>query len=1792
MNFTCPRSVLRLLCSFALLLFAIAGLLHVGRSQTREFAALFRHGSLYLSIPYHSTRAGMGHLTVEILNPQGESLGRIEQRIWIGSGDGNWQVTLAPAKPMAMDDLVWQRVRYRFDYESGGAPAIEDTQSVSEILRRPVIRILGQTEYIAGSHAAVRVIVSDARTSAAQPGTLRIQLLVPDQAARTLFSGNVDRRGTVEADFRFPATLAGDFQMRYLVDTPIGSTEYTQPVKLRDEASILLTTEKPIYQPGQTIHVRALALDRASHRAAADRKLTFEIEDSRGNRVFRNSTQTDKFGVAAAEFTLADEVNLGAYHLRALMGDPLAPADTTELTLEVERYMLPKFKVDVDFDKQNNKPRRDYRPDDHVTGTVHANYFFGKPVDRASVAVKISGMDVQVFQAASSSGKTDAGGDYHFDLKLPSYFAGQPLNQGATRALVEATVTDAAAHAETRGEPITISASPLLVTAIPEGGALVPDVENDVFILTSYPDGTPARTRLTVRLPARADHIPLPGERPQRDRQLATDDAGVAVLRFTPGRGLFSDNVSLRVEADDGHGSRVTSSVPLQTRAGADQVLLHTDRAVVKAGDTIPLRVLATRPHGTVYVDIVKDGQTILTRDLDLTNGQAGLTVVATPAMAGTLDVDAYLFGRDSQPVADHRLVFVQPAGELKITACTDSPVYLPGSEARIHFRVTDERGQGVQAALGLQVVDEAVFALAEKQPGFAKVFFYLEQEVLKPRYEIHSLSMTKVVAADGAAGGDAGNLDARALFAATQMDAPHKLDVEFGRSYSPNKFWQYQQQYREAFTEQVRQIASALSKQHAPHALRNEILNDFSKIAGGSPPRDAWNTPLRIEPTGWNWGRGNRYFRVVSAGADRSFGTSDDMAVYIQERSGAVAHQPGSGEMLDLRIEHDRGPFNQRAEATGEISDATGAVISGATVTLHSLADQNVRTTRSDAAGRFTFSALPAGHYRISVAEPGFEMLSGTFSVSARDRAVFAMRMEVGAVTEAVTVQAEGMGTGNGFGAGVGGGAGNFRIFDAPAAVAKAKRDFLPMKQATAQMQALASDSVMRNELIKPMAASAGPASAPEPHIRSYFPEALYINPEILTDAKGNADITIPMADSITTWRVAMLASTTSGALGTGDSAIKVFQDFFVDLDLPVTLTQGDRISIPVAIYNYSGKPGQVSVHLQPDDWYAFDNDADSKGIAIDSGRVGGTQFTVVAKRIGKFKLTVTARMAGVGADARQDVVVREIEVVPNGREQDQVFNGRLETTAQRDLKFSPAAIPSATSVLVRLYPGPLSQVIEGMDSILRMPFGCFEQTSSATYPNILALDYMKQTGKRTPEIHAKAEGFIATGYQRLLTFEVPGGGFSWFGQPPANKILTAYGLMEFNDMSKVSEVDSRLIERTRNWLIAQQQPDGSWKPDTYFINEGATNRYNSNVLRITAYIAWSLANTGYHGAAVDNAKKYIDSYAGPQPDAYTLAVIANFAVDYGQDRDFTRRAMQALLDAGKENSDQVSWTTQETSVYSTGESAGVETTGLATQALIKWGQASDTVRKALNFLTSKRDANGNWGTTQATIMALRALLLAARSSASDVRGTVDVLLDGKTAATLQLTADNNDLFHQYVFKGIDAEKGASILLKFSGSGSLAWQIVGRSFIPWTKEPAEEPLSIHIAYDRTHLAENDVATATATIRNNLPKVANMVMVDLGIPPGFDLLSEDLQSLQEKSAAAGSGRLEKFSLTATQAILYFNSLAPGQTLTLHYRLRAKYPIRAHTFESRVYEYYDPQVSASAPPVQLEVARNK
>src|SRR5262249_20213526 len=104
-------------------------------------------------------------------------------------------------------------------------------------------------------------------------------------------------------------------------------------------------------------------------------------------------------------------------------------------------------------------------------------------------------------------------------------------------------------------------------------------------------------------------------------------------------------------------------------------------------------------------------------------------------------------------------------------------------------------------------------------------------------------------------------------------------------------------------------------------------------------------------------------------------------------------------------------------------------------------------------------------------------------------------------------------------------------------------------------------------------------------------------------------------------------------------------------------------------------------------------------------------------------------------------------------------------------------------------------------------------EQTSSAAYPNILVVDYVKKARVASAsEFLMKAEQFLNVGYQKLLTFERPGGGFDWWGNGEPLVWLSAYGLQEFHDMSRVYPIDKGVIDRTQKWLLRQMAPDGTW--------------------------------------------------------------------------------------------------------------------------------------------------------------------------------------------------------------------------------------------------------------------------------------------------------------------------------------------------------------------------------------------
>ena len=661
-------------------------------------------------------------------------------------------------------------------------------------------------------------------------------------------------------------------------------------------------------------------------------------------------------------------------------------------------------------------------------------------------------------------------------------------------------------------------------------------------------------------------------------------------------------------------------------------------------------------------------------------------------------------------------------------------------------------------------------------------------------------------------------------------------------------------------------------------------------------------------------------------------------------------------------------------------------------------------------------------------------------------------------------------------------------------------------------------------------------------------------------------------------------MASSRDGMLGSKTFPMRVFQDFFIDIDFPISLIQNDEVSVPVAVYNYLPSEQKIRLKAEEADWFTL-LDEPEKEVILRPDEVRAVYFTLKVKRIGNYAFTVY----GYG-EKKSDAISRSIEIEPDGKEHLVNATGRLENDEREYLEvvtivnIPEASIDEASKIFVKVYPGVFSQVVEGMDKILQMPFGCFEQTSSVTYPNILVLDYMKSTGKITPEIQMKAEGFVNAGYQRLLSYEVQGGGFEWFGRAPAHNVLTTYGLMEFYDMSKVHDVDPNVITRTQEWLVKQQHEDGSWRPTEGGIAEGAINKFQNDVLRMTAYAAWGLLATEYKGPAIAKAVEYVEKNMDKALDNYTLAMLTNAFVLYDKNGATAAALIRQLLQEKAEEDGLIYWPMKgETPTFGRGEAGVIETTALACQALLRYGKHPAVVSKINDYLIKKKDPNGTWYSTQATIQALKALVTSIKEATQEVEGTIRITMNGKEAAVLKIDRTNSDVLQLVDLKSETVEGDNTVKLSIEGQGSMFYQVVGRYYLPYReRHVGKEPMTIEVNYDKTELAVSDLVQCKVTVTNNRPATAKMVIVDLGLPPGFTVLTEDLNALVEKKA------MEKYSLTGRQIIVYLREVPADNPVVLQYRLMARFPIRAKAAKSVAYEYYDPGVRDEAPPQEILV----
>ena len=96
-------------------------------------------------------------------------------------------------------------------------------------------------------------------------------------------------------------------------------------------------------------------------------------------------------------------------------------------------------------------------------------------------------------------------------------------------------------------------------------------------------------------------------------------------------------------------------------------------------------------------------------------------------------------------------------------------------------------------------------------------------------------------------------------------------------------------------------------------------------------------------------------------------------------------------------------------ANVTGTVTDPSGAVVAGATVTIHNPVSQYERSTTTDSSGNFSFPNVPFNPYHLSVTATGFGAYAQDIDVRSSVPVSVKIGLTVAGSSSSVTVEGGG---------------------------------------------------------------------------------------------------------------------------------------------------------------------------------------------------------------------------------------------------------------------------------------------------------------------------------------------------------------------------------------------------------------------------------------------------------------------------------------------------------------------------------------------------------------------------------------------------------------------------------------------------------------------------------------------------------------------------------------------------------------------------------------------------------------
>ena len=865
--------------------------------------------------------------------------------------------------------------------------------------------------------------------------------------------------------------------------------------------------------------------------------------------------------------------------------------------------------------------------------------------------------------------------------------------------------------------------------------------------------------------------------------------------------------------------------------------------------------------------------------------------------------------------------------------------------------------------------------------------------------------------------------------------------------------------------------------------------------------------------------------------------------------------------------------------------------MIAGATVTIKRPNGTTVATVKSMTNGAYLAPDLDGGFYTVEIAAAGFQYCTvREVHVAPIALTTLDVELTIGAASETVTVTdaPPALDTTN---ATLGGTIENELYSSLPLAMNGGPRNATAFQYLMPGVQVKAA---------KLNATGGGQAALSEPlftpRLRHVFEETAYWAPSLETNANGHASLHFTLPDSLTTWKLHALASTTDGRIGALDQTFKTFQPLFVDADLPQVLTVGDEIELPVNLRNYTDHSVSLPITVKPAEWLTLLTPAKVQA----NVSAGGSAPVVFGF---KAKSAVDAGVLRIDASNGHegDAVERTVRVHPDGEPRAVTAAGLLTRDARTlTLELPADAIPGSIHAEVRLYPNLGAHVLHAMKAVLARPYGCAEQTISSAYPSLLYLELAKAAGTQnaaSDPVVLEAQTYLQLGYDRLQDYFDASGALTYWGgrDHDPDPALTAYGIEFLNEASLYITVNRSEITGAIEWLVKNQKADGSWAP-----------RYGNTSAELNLYIAEVLAQTSASGTdgqalppdlrgrmdrAVTSATAWAASSAAAVHDAYANALRLRLAQMHPGDGATVSRLRAELASMAAHDHEGAHWSPAGFSpFYGWGRAGELETTAVVLSALRQdpaSGAQSGLLNDALFFLMSNEDRYGVWYSGQATVRVLQALLpvaieqMKASAQAQSFELTVNgVPLSGSSAAaprTVDLTA--------MLKPGVN-----KLAFSTAGDASLASAEATASFyLPWRGEAATSKtqtgsdagldFGYNCATDDAHVGKAMECSVNA--RRFGSGGYGMMLAEVGLPPGAEVDRSSLARLLD------AGTISRYELQPDRIVFYlWSPHAEGSHFT--FRFTPRYAIHAKAAPATLSDYYNPDLNVVLAPQVFSV----